>query len=85
MKKFKLETKYLMIALVVVIGLLLAVSGTFQESKSMTAYKTDATGSDSARVAKWNWTYNGGDLANTAEPLTFDLFNKCNTNEKQYF
>lgn len=54
MKKFKLETKYLMIALVVVIGLLLAVSGTFQESKSMTAYKTDATGSDSARVAKWD-------------------------------
>ena len=54
MKKFKLETKYLMITLVIVIGLLLAVSGTFQESKSMTAYKTDATGSDSARVAKWD-------------------------------
>ena len=44
-------------------------------SSTWAKYTSTVEGTDSARVAKWNWTYNGGDLANTAEPLTFDLFN----------
>lgn len=54
MKKIKIEFKYLMIALVVIAGVLLAVSGSFSETKTMTAYKTTVDGSDSARVAKWD-------------------------------
>ena len=54
MKKIKIEFKYVMILLVVVIGVMLALSGTMMETKTMTAYKTTIDGSDSARVAKWD-------------------------------
>lgn len=54
MKKIKIELKYIMIVLVVIAGVLLAVSGNFSETKTMTAYKTTVNGSDSARVAKWD-------------------------------
>ncbi len=53
MKKVKFEFKYIMIILVVIAGVLLAVSGSFNETKTQTAYKTTVDGTDSTRVAKW--------------------------------
>lgn len=67
MKKIKIELKYIMIVLVVIAGVLLAISGNFSETKTMTAYKTTVDGSDSARVAKWDivgLTRNGAENLN---------------------
>ena len=54
MKKVKFEFKYIMIILVVIAGVMLAVSGSFNETKTQTAYRTTVDGTDSVRVAKWD-------------------------------
>lgn len=45
-------------------------------SSTWAKYTSTATGSDSARVAEWKWTYNGNaiDLSSQNPSVSFDLF-----------
>ena len=52
-----------------------SVSGTYAK------YTSKATGTDSARVAKWSFTVGDKDIA-TTDTFTFDLFNTTYTNVK---
>ena len=69
MKRNKLFILGICTVMVALVSLSL-VSGTWAR------YTSTVSGSDTATVAKWNWTYNGGSLATTGEgeKLTFGLF-----------
>lgn len=66
MKRNKLFILGICTVMVALVSLSL-VSGTWAR------YTSTVSGSDTATVAKWNWTYNGGTLK-TGEALTFGLF-----------
>lgn len=54
-----------------IITVLVAVLSLTFVSSTFAKYTSTVSGSDSARVAKWAWEFNGADLENTFE---FDLF-----------
>ena len=68
MKRNKLFILGICTVMVALVSLSL-VSGTWAR------YTSTVSGSDTATVAKWNWTFNGGTLEDGDDVLTFDLFN----------
>lgn len=67
MKKNKMLFLGLITVFVAVLSLSL-VSGTYAK------YTSEATGSDTATVAKWAWQVNSTDVPNATEEVTFNLF-----------
>lgn len=71
MKKNRLFVLGIITMFVAILSLTL-VSGT------MARYTSTVSGSDTATVAKWQWSYKGSTITNYSNPVTFGLFDTIN-------
>ena len=70
MKGFNVKKYLIIIAVCAIIAIIVYSSGTNQSSTNA-AYRTEISGTDGARVAKWEWLYE----KDSSDKVKIDLFN----------